>query len=168
MKMQFKDFVFPANPSKIEISSSSSCAADDIYDGSNVVSNISTKPVIVTGSGEFFGERAAEYCAVLSNMLRDRTWGWLFTPGAAALKAYFTDFSYERDCTKNSFAYTFKFVENCSDVRAKREITKVVAENGENAFDIANKCSVTVDDIMKLNDLKTPFDIKEGSEVTVG
>lgn len=165
--MKFKDFVFPANPSKIEISSSSSYTADNVYDDNNIVSNISTKPVIVTGSGEFYGEKAAEYCAVLSNMLRDRTWGWLFTPGSAALKAYLTDFSYELDCTKNCFGYTFKFVEECSDAKAKRKITKVVAEYGENAFDIANKCGVTVDDIMKLNDLKTPFDIKEGSEVTV-
>ena len=41
------------------------------------------------------------------------------------------------------------------------------ASEGQNAFDIAFENGVSVDDIMTLNDLITPFDIEENDRVVL-
>ena len=41
------------------------------------------------------------------------------------------------------------------------------ALDGENAFDIAKRCNTTVEDIMKRNEIKTPFDIKAGERLVI-
>ncbi|MCD7873132.1 MAG: LysM peptidoglycan-binding domain-containing protein [Clostridiales bacterium] len=41
------------------------------------------------------------------------------------------------------------------------------ALKGENVFDIAFRCSTTVESIMKNNDIKSPFDVAEGDRLVI-
>lgn len=167
MKMRFKDFIFPSNPSVFEISSSTNIAVRSVYHGNSDVQSVSLNPIKVNGNGEFFGDEAEESCQYLMHMLRTKESGALLLPSGSGFNAYLNKFTFFKNAQKNSISYTFEFTENCSSKKELRELCFTVCKNGENAFDIAGRCNVSVDDIMKYNDLKTPFDIKEGEKVVI-
>ena len=168
MKMRFKEFVFPSNPSVFEINSSTNMAVRSVYDGSSDVQSVSLNPIKVNGNGEFFGDKAEENCQYLMHMLRTKQNGALLLPSGSGFDAYLNKFVFCRNAQKNSISYTFEFTENCSSKTEVRDFYFTICQSGENAFDIANRCNVSVEDIMKHNDLKTPFDIKEGEKVVIG
>lgn len=165
MKLKYKDFEFPVNPGSINISSSTNCRSKSVFGKNSVTENVSVNPVTVTGDGEFFD--GTEVCAELQNMLKDKSSGWLYIPSAAPVKAFFTEFKFSKSNKKNSVAYSFKFTEDCTDRSARINFRFTIAEEGENAFEIANRCNASVNDIMSLNDIKSPFDINAGDRVVL-
>lgn len=167
MRMKYKNFEFPSNPGKIEILTSSSYSSKADLNGGSVVENLSVNPTVVCGNGEFGGAGSEEYCARLQNMLRDRASGWLFVPSAPPVKAFFTEFKFERNSKKNAVLYAFKFVEDCMDKEAHIQPEYITAGEGDNAFEIANRFGISINDIMTFNDFKTPFDINEGDRVVL-
>lgn len=167
MRMKYKDFEFPSNPAEIEIISSSSYSNKSELNGGSIVENLSVNPTVVCGNGEFYGEGSEAYCARLQNMLKDRASGWLFVPSAPPVKAFFTEFKFGKSNKKNAVSYSFKFTEDCIEKEARVKPEYITACEGDNAFEIANRFSVSVNDIMRLNDFKTPFDISEGDGVVL-
>lgn len=168
MKLKYKDFEFTVNPDSIEFTSSTNCKSKSVFGSNSVCENISVNPVVVTGGGAFYGDKGAEHCAVLQNMLKSHQSGWLFIPSFPPIKAFFTEFKFSKSSRKNAASYTFKFTEDCDDRNPVKKITYTFALKNENAFEIANRCNACVDDIMRLNDLKSPFDIAEGDKVVFG
>lgn len=168
MKMRFKDFIFPSNPSVFEVASSANMAVRSVYDGNSDVQSVSLNPIKVNGSGEFFGDKAEESCQYLMHMLRTKENGALLLPSGSGFNAYLNKFMFCKNAQKNSISYTFEFTEACSSKSEVRNFRFTICKSGENAFDIANRCNVSVDDIMKYNDFKTPFDIREGEKVVTG
>ncbi len=167
MKMKFKDFTFPSNPGEIEVFSSTNIQSKAIYDSGSKTENVSVNPIIIKGKGEFFGDNAEELCLYLQHMLKDKTTGELMLPSSAGLNAFLTEFTYSKSCKKGSITYSFIFTEDCRQKREKRALPYTIARNGENAFDIANRCNISVSDIMRLNVYKTPFSIKNGDKVVL-
>lgn len=167
MRMKYKNFEFPSNPRKIEILSSSACSSKSELNGCSVVENVTVNPIVVIGEGEFFGDGGEEYCARLQNMLRDRVSGWLFVPSAPPIKAFFTEFKFGKNNKKNAVSYSFRFTEDCMDKVARVQPEYITACEGDNAFELANHFDVSVNDIMHLNDFKSPFDIKAGDRVVL-
>lgn len=165
MQMKFKSFTFPSNPREIEVNISSNIQTKGIYGKASATENVSVNPIIISGNGEFFGECAEEHCLYLQHMLRDKTAGELMLPSSAGIHAFLTEFTYSKSCIKGSIAYRFIFTEDCSETGSSRKTNYTVAVKNENAFEIANRCSVSVSDIMKLNDFQTPFSINEGDRV---
>lgn len=167
MRLKYKSFEFPSNPANIEILSSTNCSSSPVFAGSSVVENISVNPIVVKGSGEFYGGKCEEYCTVLGNLLECTESGWLFTPLSAPMKAYFTEFEFSKNTEKNAVEYSFKFTEDCNARKAYIELPYIIAEENENAFEIANRYNVSVNEIMRLNDFKSPFDISAGDRVVL-
>ena len=81
------------------------------------------------------------------------------------MAAFLTEFLYTLSADKSSASYSFVFTEDCSDVAGEKQLKETYVIPGENAFDIANRCNVSIDDIMKLNNFETPFDLKSGEVV---
>lgn len=167
MKLKYKDFEFSVNPSSIEIFSSANCAVKAVFNENSVTQNVSVNPVIVVGSGEFYGDKCDEYCAFLQNMIKEKSSGWLILPSAPPVKAFFTEFKFCKSSKKNCLAYSFEFTEDCTRRSPIKHLKYTIAETGENAFEIANRCNTSVNEIMCLNDLKSPFDIKSGDRVVL-
>lgn len=167
MKMKYKDFTFLNNPSVIKTTVSSNCNTTPQPDFNSVVENVSLNPAVITGNGEFYGDAGQEACAYLQHLFREKTSGWLFAPNIVPVKAFFTEFEWEQSSKNKSCSYSFKFVEDCGDKQEIENLSFTTAKSGQNAFDIAFENGVSVDDIMKLNDLKTPFDIKENDKVVL-
>lgn len=167
MKMKFKDFTFPSNPKEIEVNASSNIQSKGIYGKNSTTENVSVNPIIISGRGEFFGDNAEELCFYLQHMLADKTAGELMLPSSAGINAFFTEFTYSKSSRKGSIEYQFVFTESCSNSNYKKTTESTIAGKNENAFDIANRCGISVSDIMKSNDFPTPFSINEGERVVL-
>ncbi|MGN0522376.1 MAG: hypothetical protein ACI4IQ_07045 [Eubacterium sp.] len=165
IKMKFRDFEFPVNPSSIIVASQRNISTSCSTDGSSTVQNVSQNPVTVSGEGEFFGEEPEKYCTQLNHMLRTGVSGWLFVPYAEPVKAFLSEFSYSKSVKKSCISYKFKFIQADLDRKESADFGYTYAQSGENAFDIAYREGVSVSDIMRLNDFKTPFDISDGDKV---
>ncbi len=53
----------------------------------------------------------------------------------------------------------------CDDKKEIAPLDYIVAYDGDNAFDIAARANMSVDEIMQLNDIESPFSIKKGERV---
>lgn len=167
IKMKFKSFEFPVNPSVIKISADRSTEINKTVSGKSVSENASLNPVVISGEGEFFGEKAQEWCDCLHTLVKASSAGWLFTPSAAPVFAYFTEFSYSINAEKSSAQYSFKFIQADTKREEEKHFGFTYALPDENAFDIAYRTGVSVNEIMRLNDFKGPFDINEGDKVVL-
>lgn len=165
--MRFKDFVFDINPSFIQVITSRDVSVKPIYDGKGITRDISQNPIVVKGSGMMFGDDAPEKCSRLSYLLRQGGEGELHCPSLYPIRAIFTRFEYNSNAKKGSIEYEFEFTQVCDDKSEKLKLDYTLALKEENAFDIAARVDMTVDDIMSLNDFKTPFDIKENERVNL-
>lgn len=167
VKMRFGSFIFPANPKSLEICSNTNVSINPVFSANSSVQNVSVNPVIVKGNGEFFGNNAEELCNCLQHMLKTKESGILILPTTVGMNAYLTDFTFSRSADKSSIYYSFVFTECCDNKSERRNFYYTSALLGENAFMIANRCGVSVNDIMRNNDFKTPFDIQEGDRVVL-
>ncbi|MGN1421499.1 MAG: LysM peptidoglycan-binding domain-containing protein [Eubacterium sp.] len=167
IRMKFGNFEFPSNPKAIKAEISSAVIYSPVYGGKSKTEKITDKPTVISGNGMFFSDNGVEYCQRLSKMMKDKKSSWLFCPGVYPIKAFLSDFSYQLDSKSNGVYYSFSFIEDCTKVSAEREFIFTVADSGENAFDIAHRCGVSVDDIMRLNDITTPFDIASGRRIRI-
>lgn len=167
IRMKFGDLEFPSNPKTIKAEISSSVAYSPVYGGKSKTEKIADKPTVISGNGMFFSENGVEYCQRLSRMMKSNKSSWLFCPGIYPIKAFLSDFSYQLDSKKSGVYYSFSFTEDCTKVSAERALLFTVVEENENAFDIADRCGVSVDDIMRLNNIATPFDIALGGRIRI-
>lgn len=165
LKMQYKDFVFPINPNVIEIVSKRNVEISSIYGAKSVTQNISQSPLVVKGSGMFYGDNAQEYCTYLEALLRKSDSGVLHAPGLYPINAYFTGFTYRINAEKGAIEYDFEFTQVFNSREEEINIGYTFALDGETAFDIADRMNMSVDEIMTLNEFKNPFDISEGDRV---
>lgn len=164
-KMRFKDFVFDTNPSYIQVITSRDVSNTSVYDGKGITQDISQKPIIVKGKGTFFLDDADEKCAHLSYLLRQGGAGELHCPSLYPIEAIFTEFKYDSSATLGKIEYEFEFTQVCDDKKEIAPLDYIVAYDGDNAFDIAARANMSVDEIMQLNDIESPFSIKKGERV---
>lgn len=167
LKMRYKNFSFTQNPAVIKVISDSIQTVHPVYCGTPVVGGVCRKPTIISGSGSLFGKAAVESALLLHRLSMCLDSGWLFVPCAAPMSAFFTAFSYECNAQKDCVLYTFSFTEDCSARRPEYAFGYTLAEEGENAFDIANRMGVSVDAIMERNCLLSPFAVQCGDKVVL-
>lgn len=165
--MKYKGYEFPQVPSKIEIFSNANVRNSPVFGGSSVVENVSVNPVTVKCSGELFGKEGRECRDMLQYLLHQSSAGWLFAPELSPIKAFLSAFSYSRGADKESISYSLEFTECCDDSSGTAVMNYTVCRAGENVFDIANRCAVKAEDIMRLNSFASPFEINEGDRVTI-
>lgn len=165
--MKYKDFEFPSNPTTLEISSKQNVSVTDVYGGKGVCENVSRLPTVIKGNGVLYGNKAQGHCAYLARLLNDSDSGWLHCPTAYPIKAFFADFVYKVDSEKSCITYSFSFIEDCGEAAEKIDFNYTYAVEGENGFDIAYREDVSVNDVMRLNDFETPFDIAAGERVRI-
>lgn len=165
--MKYGGLEFPSNPETLKAEISSASVQYRIHGAGSIVKKISDKPCTVSGKGIFYSDNAKDFCARLARASKKSSSQWLLCPGVYPFKAYLDEFGYSLDCKSGGVSYYFKFTEDCGDVSAFKRLRFAIACEGENAFDIAHRCGVSVDDIMRLNELETPFDITAGRRIRI-
>lgn len=164
---EYKGISFPVNPSTVEVFNGRSVKVKSAHGSNPITQDLGAKPTEIKGSGTFYCDDARERCERLAHLTRESGSGWLHCPYCVPIMAYLTCFEYKADSNKSSVSYKFELIEDCSATNPVRlfEYTQAVA--GDNAFIIASREGVSVNDIMALNDYKTPFDIKEKDVVKI-
>lgn len=166
-KMQFKDFVFDVNPSVIEVHRQRNIHEKTLLSGRCKVRNGAEHPVQISGKGVFYGDAAYENYAMLEMLYRKSSAGWLYLPSGDAYRVYFKELTVSYDSAKNRCEYSFLFVE-CTNIKKPfYDFRFTVAEENENMFHIADRCRVSVESLMELNDYKTPFSVQAGDRVVL-
>jgi hypothetical protein len=99
--------------------------------------------------------------------LRSGDAGWLFLPSGEAVYCYFTELALSQSSQKGAISYSAVFTEADTKRQEKKHFSFTYATEGENAFDIAYREGISVSELMRLNDFKTPFDIKSGDRVVL-
>ena len=167
VKMKFKDFEFPSNPAVIKTELSANVREEPLFQSNSAVYNISRNATVISGEGCLWGEERYTASALLKKLQSGSGAGWLFLPDGSCFNAYFTSLTIKEDAKKGCVSYAFSFTENCSHGKEEYDFGFTLALKNENMFDIAHRCGVAVETLMRLNDFKTPFSIKEGDKVVL-
>ena len=167
VKMKFKDFEFPSNPAVIKTKLSANVRENPLFQSDSAVYHISRNAAVISGEGSFWGEERFTASVLLKRLQSSSSSGWLFLPDGSCFNAFFTSLTIEEDAKKGCVSYSFSFTENCAHVQEEYDFGFTLARENENMFDIAYRCDVPVETLMRLNDFKTPFSVKEGDRVTL-
>ena len=125
------------------------------------------RATVITGKGWWYGSRALEMAQVLRRLLLPGQAHWLFAPGAEPMRAYLTRFDYTCTTARDGVQYSFTFTEDCDLAPRYAPYGSTRVRQGENAFDIAARTGVSVDTIVALNRLASPFDLTPGEKVVL-
>lgn len=167
MKMKFKDFEFLKNPTLLEIQSSTVLGVSNVIGQSSIVEGTGINPTTVKGSGQVFGEEGEAWCEFFTHLLKENTDGWLYIPNSSPIKAYLKSFEYKQSSKQGGITYSFEFIESVSRKNELCKLSVVVALENDNAYKIANRYNVPVEQIMELNEIKNPFSINAGDKVVL-
>ena len=167
IKLTYRDYVFPINPKKIEMLSDTKINTTSIFNENSIVENISVNPIVIKCSGELFDEEGRECCDKMQLYMKEQLSGWLFAPEIAPIEAFLTSFSYSKGASNNSISYEIVFTEKCNDKRIRTDIEYTVCKNSENMFEIANLYGISVEQLMKLNNIASPFELQKGDKVVL-
>ena len=166
--MRFKSHTWNYNPEKIKILSQKEVVESIVPLDDNITESLGRNARVVTGEGCVFGENCFEEYYSIWCVFRDNTPGVLSIPEFAVMNAYFTSLSVIGEATDNLIRYSFTFTEVMDTTREKSPKTVHIASDGESLWDIAYKYDITVEKLLELNpELKHPFDVTEGLEVSI-
>lgn len=167
IRMSYKDVEFLSNPEVINISLSANISEKPLLNSDSAVNNVSRNAVVISGSGCFWGKAALSAARELKSLQRSSSSGWLFLPDGSCYDAFFSSLTIKEEAQKDCVSYSFSFIENCNHTSAEYDFGFTYAEEGENMFDIAHRCSVKIEKLMQLNNFKTPFCINAGDRVVL-
>ena len=168
IRLKYKDFEFLRNPSVISVEQSKKLSERTLpFSAGSAVDEIALRPARISFSGSFYGSGASAAAARLAALYNDGGAGELFLPAGEYFVAFLSDMRLEFDAQKNALEYSLKFTESGSGKPYKRKRRCVFARAGQNCFDIAFENGVSVDDVVRLNDLETPFSVEEGQAVRI-
>ncbi len=167
MRMRYRELDFINNPSQWEVKSSQAVKASPARSGRSAVRGAVKNPCVISGSGKVYSEEGEDWCARMSCYSDDGKSGWLFTPLHTPFEAFLTSFSYKKSSGSEAFIYSFEFTEKCDGRGYEAPLDCTVARSGENAFDIAHRCGISVDRLEELNSFIPPFEISEGECIRI-
>ena len=111
--------------------------------------NVVTKTIFISASPDHLSLLKTDFLY----LLRQGGAGELHCPSLYPIEAIFTEFKYDSSATLGKIEYEFEFTQVCDDKKEIAPLDYIVAYDGDNAFDIAARANMSVDEIMQLNDM---------------
>ena len=158
MRMRFGSYTFLQNPAQLQVENRALQQEERLLSGGVCVTPAGRRATVITGKGWWYGGRALEMAQVLRRLL---------LPGAEPMRAYLTRFDYTCTTARDGVQYSFTFTEDCDPAPRYAPYGSTRVRQGENAFDIAARTGVSVDTIVALNRLASPFDLTPGEKVVL-
>lgn len=165
VRLKFKDYVFPANPYAVEIVCAKTLSDQKAPGWHTATQEICANPAVITVQGELYGEDAREQLHNLSALQRESGSGELYIPYDDSRRVFFEQFAFSIAADGEKITYKAVFKEDMQTPKKICAITKTTVQSGENLFDIAARCGISVEELLTKNSLKSPFDIQEGQEI---
>ena len=100
-------------------------------------------------------------------MQSEKDSGYLQIPYADTYDAFFEKIEFKISAKNEKIIYKATFKENQKEKLDTVKITKTTVLKGENLFDISARTGISVEKLIEINNLKSPFDIEENREVTL-
>ena len=109
--MQFKDFVFPHEPSKLEVGAVNRLGVGHCPGYGPVIQELGVQQRVITGEGAFFGPEAGDQYRRLEELFFQQTPGRLVLPGHTAVTAHFSKLGWLGEGDGQVIRYSFEFLE---------------------------------------------------------
>lgn len=167
IKMKFKDFEFPANPSVIRTELSENICEIPIFDNGSAVYNVSHNAARICCTGSFWGDERSVFAQQLKILRDSGTAGWLFLPDSSCWFVFLSELVLTDDAKKNCVSYSVSFIEKNGNKSSEYDFGFTYAMENENMFDIAYRCGTSVEELMRLNDYENPFCVQNGEKVVL-
>ncbi len=165
IKMIYKGFEFPVNAQELETEFSKRTAALPILKRSARVREVCFNPAVISGRGILSGEKAQEQANELVRLFREEDGAYLFSPIFPPIKAFFTELKLKTAANREGIEFSFRFVEEYCAKKGGYSFGYTYAREGENLYDVANRCSVSVEELFSLNGYKDLFSVNEGDRI---
>ncbi len=163
--MKYKNYVWPNNPSTIDISVKRDLKDIEMPFNLGVIQDFGRQKRIVSGQGKFFGENCLEQFESLFTVLKQGGTGYLCLPGMTPFLAIFSELQLIGEAMPNVISYKFEFWEDLSSsfVSDNLDQTYHTVLDGDTLWSIAAKYNVSIEDLISLN-----CNIKNPNQLTVG
>lgn len=163
--MEYKDYIWPNNPQKINVTTRKNIKEIVIPFGGNLFQDYGREKRIVTGTGEFFGPNCMEQFNCLFNVFKDTGSGYLRLPNINPFLAVFKSLEILEQAVPNVITYSFEFWEEVTSNNEKINEFKNyhIVLIGETLWDIACKYNIEIETLINLN-----THIKNINQLTAG
>ena len=166
--MKYKNFVWPHNPSTIDISVVRDLKEVNIPFVGTRFQDFGRKKRIVSGQGQFFGENCMAQFESLFLVFRQGGVGYLSLPGMNSFLAAFKELKLTESSMPNILSYSFEFWEDLSSATANLDVQSnyYTASDGDTMWSIAANFEVSIDTLIALNpSIKNPNQLTVGEKV---
>ena len=104
VRLQFKDFLFPANPYTVEISTAKTLSDQKAPGWRTTTQEICADPAVITVQGELYGDTAREEMHAMTALQRESGSGELYIPYDDSRRVFFEKltFTIAADGEKNT------------------------------------------------------------------
>ena len=166
--MKFKNYVWPHNPSTINVSVKRDLKEVMIPFKGSVIQDYGREKRIVSGSGQFFGDGCIEQFDSLFFVFKQGGRGYLSLPGMDSFLAVFKELKLVGNSMPNVLTYNFEFWEeltsDMTDLDLREDFYTVL--DGDTLWSIAAKFDIPVETLLALNtNIKSPNQLVPGEKV---
>lgn len=156
--MRFKNYIWPHNPERFEMSYERRLSCMKLPFAGHVVQDLGSCARVFAGEGEFFGSNAYEQFRSLAEVFEQGGAGLLSHPLWPSVTAVFQKLTLIEEPGENYVRYAFRFVEY-SDGGTKVATQSAepsgggvyIASEGESLGEIAQSIGIDTDRLMRLN-----------------
>ncbi len=166
--MKFKNYIWPYNPSNIEISVQRALKEVIIPFKGSIFQDYGREKRVVSGSGQFFGEDCIDQFDELFFLFKRGGSGYLTLPGMPSFLAIFKGLELIETSTSEFLNYSFEFWEDL----AQEEINSILYEDyytvlvGDTLWSIASELNIPIETLLMLNtNIKNPNQLKVGERL---
>ncbi len=166
--MKYKNFVWPHNPSTIDITVARDLKEAKIPFKGSVIQDFGREKRIVSGRGQFFGEDCMAQFENLFLVFKQGGAGYLSLPGMDAFLVLFKDLKLIGNSIPNVVNYSFEFWEDSSSTATEADFQAdfYTALEGDTLWSIAANFDVSIDTLLALNPtVKRPNQLNASEKV---
>ncbi|WP_099204670.1 hypothetical protein [Scatolibacter rhodanostii] len=168
MTMKFKDFVWPNNPTRIEVKESKTIQQTVIPFYGEQTQNMGLMNRRVNGRGYFTGAESGKTFEALQDVFRQSGAGCLQLPGQLPFQALMESLTFIGEAGENVIEYSFSFVEK-ENVTSVKSSQIVISRGEESLWDYAFQFSVDIEELIRLNPhIRNLHSLNQGEKVVIG
>ncbi|MBQ7740589.1 MAG: DNA circularization N-terminal domain-containing protein [Eubacterium sp.] len=163
--MSFRGVDFVASPYETGIKMSKSITNTKIPFSKEKTEELCENSRVITGRGRFVGENASAKANELCAVFKTKGSAFLFTPAFSPIKVFFTELCLNIDTDNSCVNYSFTFVEDPNSQKRYEDFNYTRVRKNENIYDVANRCNLSVDELVRLNRVRNIFSLEEGEKL---
>jgi hypothetical protein len=151
--MKYKDFIWPQNPKRLQVSRKRELREFSLLGGGSVVQDLGLLRRVAEGEGELWGDDCVEQFGKLWELFRQEGAGLLSLPGYDPFYAHFAALERKDEPFTGLIRYSFRFWEDgaAAPSSSSRADGSHTVSPGETLWTVAALHHTTVDALLRRN-----------------